>query len=447
MNLINELINDDFDLSKGELPLANVASNTLFSHELLQEIREKFAYIDTDPLTQKKRLFFDNAGGSYRLKSAVKRFSEIDLIPDHPQRHHKSASYLADIERKGIEDARIIFNAKKGQIATYLTASQAIFEITGVIAENIPGTNIVTTALEHPSAYDSAKYYAEKLGKEFRVAQTNPVTGGVDVEEIIKLIDQDTCFLSVIYASNISGAILDIETIVKEARKIKPDLYIIVDSVQHAPHGIIDVEKTPVDAMNFAPYKFFGVRGSGVAYLSERAAKLPHHRLFGKAEDDWQLGSPVPAHYAVISEIVDYVCWIGRQFTNESDKRSLYVEGMKRIALHEQGLLEIMLNGTDRVRGIRHIPGVTVHLDYEDLSTRDLIVAMSIEGLDTVEAVRLYEQENIIVYERVASSILSKRMLESFGLTGAVRVSPLHCNSVEDIEEFLRVTEKIAGRK
>ncbi|GAB3802570.1 aminotransferase class V-fold PLP-dependent enzyme [Virgibacillus kimchii] len=420
--------------------------SALFTKELLEEIREKFAFVDMDPLKQTKRLYFDNAGGSLRLKRAIEKFTQFDLIPDHPQRDHAAAKYLAEVEQKGIDDTRTIFNAKQGSIATYLTASQAIFEITGKIAENVEGTNIVTTALEHPSAYDSAKYYAEKTGKEFRVAKTNPVTGGVDVEEIIKRIDNETSFLSVIYASNISGAILDIETIVKEARKIKPDLYIIVDSVQHAPHGIIDVEKTPVDVMNFAPYKFFGVRGCGIAYLSERAASLPHHRLFGKTDSDLQLGSPVPAHFASISEIVDHVCWIGSKFSSDQDKRSLYVKGMEQIALYEQSLLEVMLNGTDKVKGLRNIRGVTVHLDYEDLSKRDFIVAISIEHLDFQEAVRQYEAEDVIVYERMASSIYSKRMLNSFGMEGAVRISPLHCNSVEEIELFLEVTENIAAR-
>ena len=426
--------------------MVKLTSKTLFSEHLLTEIRDRFAYIDINPLSQKKRLFFDNAGGSFRLKSANEKFAVLDLIPNCPMRDHEVSKYLSEIEQKGIDDARIIFNAKNGSIATYYTASQAIFGVTGVIAENVEGTNIVTTALEHPSAFDAAKFYANKLGKEFRVAQTNPITGGVDVEEITKLIDENTCLLSVIYASNISGAILDIETIVKEARKIKPDLYIVVDAVQHAPHGIIDIEKTPVDAMNFAPYKFFGVRGSGFAYLSDRAAKLPHHQLFGKDDGELQLGSTTPGHFASISEIVDYVCWIGSEFSNEQDRRDLFAEGMKRIALHERSLLEIMLNGTDKVKGLRNIPGVTVHLDYEDLSKRDLIVAISIDQLDFQEAVSQYEAENVIVYDRVATSIYSKRMLESFGMEGAIRISPLHCNRVDEIEEFLEITQKIVER-
>ena len=420
-----------------------LVNGVLFEQGLMEEIREKFAYIDMDPMTKKKRLFFDNAGGSFRLKKANERFTEVDLLPDHPMREHKAAAYLSQVEQKGTEDVRTIFNANEGSIAPYYTASQAMFALTGVIAENIEGTNIVTTELEHPSAYDAAKFYADKLDKEFRVAKTNPVTGGINVEEITKLIDQDTILLSVIYASNISGAILDIETIVKEVRKIKPDLYIIVDAVQHAPHGLIDIEKTPVDAMNFAPYKFFGVRGSGFAYISDRAAKLPHQRLHGKEDGDLQLGSSTPGHYASISAVVDYVCWIGSKFTDAQDRRTLYEEGINRIVLHERALLEAILNGTENITGLRDMPEVIVHLDDEDLSKRDFIIGITLKGIEYKEAVALYGEENVTVYDRVASSIYSKRMLESFDMEGAIRVTPLHCNTIEEIELFLEVTQKI----
>ena len=41
-------------------------------------------------------------------------------------------------------------------------------------------------------------------------------------------------------------------------------------------NAVIDVEDWDVDVCNFAPYKFFGVRGCGYAYVSDRvAAFLP----------------------------------------------------------------------------------------------------------------------------------------------------------------------------
>lgn len=36
----------------------------------------------------------------------------------------------------------------------------------------------------------------------------------------------------------------------------------------------------------------------------------------------------------------------------------------------------------------------------------------------------------------------SKRIVEALEIEGAIRVSPLHCNSTEAIDEFLRITQK-----
>lgn len=416
----------------------------LFPEELQRQIKDCFLYVDEDPDIG-KRLFFDNAGGAFRLKKAVEKFAEIDAIPDCPERIHKMALRLQKIQQEGTNDARIIFNAKQGgSILTHLTASQAMYDMVRAVAENIPGKNMVTSVLEHPSAFDSMEFYAKRTGRELRVAQSNPKTGGVDVDSVIKLIDQDTVLLSVMFASNITGAIYDMESVVKKAREIKPDLYILCDAVQHAPHGVIDLEKTPVDGINFAPYKFFGCRGSGIAYVSDRLSKLPHHKLSAKAEQEWELGSPAPTQFAAITEIVNYVCWIGGHFSQSTDRRALFVAGMERIKLHERALMSRMLNGTDGLPGLRKMQNVEVYLDYPDLTTRDFIMAVGLKNLGYTQAVREYEKRNVIVYDRLASSLYSKRMLDSFGLTGAIRVSPLHCNDAADIDKFLRITQELA---
>jgi len=415
----------------------------LFPEKLQKEIKERFYYVDEDPDIG-ERLFFDNAGGAFRLKAAVERFAEIDAIPDCPERVHKMALKLQEIQKKGIEDAKIIFNAKDGSIVTDLTASKVMFDMVRAVAENVEGTNMVTTVLEHPSAFDCMEYYAKKTGRELRVAQSNPVTGGVDVDSIIKLIDKDTVLLSCMYASNITGAIFNLEEIVRRAREIKPDLYIICDAVQHAPHGVIDLEKTPVDGINFAPYKFFGCRGSGIGYVSDRLAVLPHHKLTAAPVNTWELGSPAPTQFAVVTEIVNYVCWLGSHFCDSSDRRTLFVEGMERIKLHERALMHAMLNGTNGKPGLRGLKNVKVFLDYEDLTTRDFIIAIGFDNIGYTQAVREYEKRKVIVYDRLITSLYSKRMLQSFGMDGAIRVSPLHCNTISDMERFIEITKEIA---
>lgn len=415
----------------------------LFSDTLMEQIKNRFHYVDHD-MTGRERLFFDNAGGSFRLKAAVDQFARIDALPDCPERIHELAIFLQDVQARGTQDVRTILNARGGSVYASLTASGGMFDMVRAIAENVPGTNMVTTVLEHPSSFDAMSLYAERLGRELRVAPSNPVTGGVDVDAIVARVDRDTALLSVIYASNISGAKLDIERIVKRARQIKPDLYIVVDAVQHAPHGLIDLQKTPVDGINIAPYKFFGCRGSGMSWVSERASLLPHHKLAGKKKDFWDLGSAAPWQFAVVTEIVNYVCWLGRQFIESEDRRTLFARGIEKIERHERALLARMLDGGDAVPGLRRMDKVKVFLDYEDLTKRDLILAVGIDKLEHAQAVREYEKRGVIVYERVATSLYSKRMLDSFGLEGAVRVSPLHCNSVADIDRFLRITREIS---
>lgn len=414
-----------------------------FSDALMREVRERFLLVERDH-HGRERLYFDNAGGSFRLKAAIERFAAIDAVPDNTERIHETALELQAVQARGWDDVRTILNAEGGSIFAALTASGAMFDMVRAVAENVPGTNMVTTVLEHPSAYDAMALYAERTGRELRVARSNPETGGIDVDEIVRLVDANTCLLNVIYASNISGAKLDIEAIVRRAREVKPDLYIVVDAVQHAPHGLIDLRKTPVDGINLAPYKFFGCRGSGIAWMSERAAALPHHKLAGKKAGHWDLGSVAPWQFAVVSEIVDYVCWLGGHFSEATGRRELFAAGIEHIELHERALLAALLEGVDGQPGLRAMPGVRVFLDHPDLSRRDLILGIGFDGLDCTRAVHEYGLRGVTVYERTAASIYSKRMLDSFGLEGTVRVSPLHCNSMAEMARFLQVTQEIA---
>ena len=49
------------------------------------------------------------------------------------------------------------------------------------------GTNAVVSSLEHPSAFDAVEYYCKKTGKELRVIPANPITGGIDTEDTIRI--------------------------------------------------------------------------------------------------------------------------------------------------------------------------------------------------------------------------------------------------------------------
>lgn len=419
---------------------------TFFSPELQKDIRDRFFYVDEDK-QGRKRIFFENSGGSLRLKACVKAKDEYERIPDCPERYHDISLGLKAAKEKGIADIKeVICGAGRGEgaLITELTASQCMFQMVRAILENVPGGNAVTTSLEHPSAYDATEYYCGLTGKEFRVAKANPATGGVDTEEILRHVDRNTVLLNVMSASNISGYIFDLGEISREARRINPDIFIVTDAVQHVPHGAVNVKRDGIDGCNFAPYKAGGIRGCGYAYISDRVAGLPHHKLLAKAETEWELGTFPHPNFAALSAYVDHVCDIGGRFTEGTGRRDLYLAGMKQIHLHEHSLLLHMLNGTDDVPGLRDIKGVTVCMDGDDTLDRDFISAIRIDGMDTGKAVEEYYRRGVTVFDRVNTSLYSKRIVESLGLTGVIRVSPFHCHDAGDIERFLKITAEMA---
>lgn len=419
----------------------------LFSPELQSEIKERFFYVNEDYLGR-KRQFFENSGGSLRLRAAVSEKARLEQIPDCPERVHDTSMMLKQVKANGIKDIlEVIFGAKPGQgaLVTELTASQCMFQIVRTIMENAGfGKNAVTTSLEHPSAFDAVEYYCKRTGREFRVAMANPATGGVELEEILSHVDRDTVLLSVMSASNVTGYLFDIEKIAREARKINPDIYIVSDAVQHMPHGVLNVDAFGLDGCTFAPYKAFGIRGCGYGYVSDRVAKMTHHKLIAKDEKEWELGTFPHPNFAAITAVVDYVCWLGSHFSNAEKRRDLFVAGMEQIHLQEHSLLIHMMEGSQEVPGLRHIPGVSVFLDSADDVDRDLISAVGINGMDLTQAVAEYYKRGITVFERLNTSIYSKRIVESLGLTGCIRVSPLHCHDTNDIDDFLKATAEIA---
>lgn len=421
-----------------------LAKGQMMPAELTAQIRDKYYYVDVDPFTKKERLFFDNSGGSFRLKDAAEAFDRVDNLPNCGGHGGAASDYLDSLRVQACKDVSTMFNAEGGCIATSMTASIILFDVSEAIIANVPGTNVVTTELEHPSAFDGCEIPAKKYGKELRVAHTDPKTGSIHPEDILKLIDKDTCLLSVIMTSNITGAILDIETIAREAHKIKPDLFIICDSVQHTPHGLTDMKAWGLDCVNFAPYKFGGARGLGVGWLSDRVMNLPHRKLIREKQSNWEMGGCAPGMYAMLSAIFNYVCWIGSHFTDTKDRRALYVEGMTRITLHERALLYRLLHGSEEVPGLLNIPGVRVAVNMDDLTQRDLIVPIVFDNMTCEQASRAYEKEGVVVHERTDASLYSSRQVNSIGLHGIVRISPLHCHTYADIDKFLQITAKIA---
>lgn len=424
--------------------MADPKDISMFSSSLLKEIRNKFLYVDWDPYSG-RRVYLEASGGSLRLKSVVETIAKEASLPDELYRFNPASDYVVDAVDKGLEDVRLFLGAKSGEIIPAHSATQTMFRVVSTVVANVPGTNIVTTELEHPAVLGATKFYAETTGKELRLAKVSKETSSVPPEAILDLIDKETCILVFQHGSNQTGAINDVKTIIEEARKIKPDLYILVDAVQYAPHGHIDVEEYGADAYAFGPYKSYCVKGIGFAYVSDRLSKLPHERLYGKPETNWVLGSPAHMMYASWSAVVDYLCWLGSHFTESTDRREQIVAAKKAIHAHMRALLHRAMKGTNEIEGLWQMKKVTTCGLSEDIGNRLCIFLFRLDGLDYSTAIKRYNNEHGIRLAARIRDAYSTVPLKALGWPDAVRLSAAHYNTPEEIDLFLKATKALAG--
>lgn len=416
----------------------------IFPPSLLAEIRQRFMYVDWDPYSG-QRVYLEASGGSLRLKSVVDSMAKETALPDELYRFNPASDHVVESIEKGIDDVKLFLGAKSGTIMPAQSATHAIFRAINTVTARIPGTNIVTTELEHPAVLSSTKRFARSNGMEWRVARLSRDTSSVPAEAILEQVDKDTCMLVFQHGSNQTGAINDAEAIVREARKIKPDLYVLVDAVQYAPHGPIDVEAIGADAYAFGPYKAYGVKGIGFAHLSDRLARLPHWKLDGKAGTDWVLGSPAHPMYTTWSAVVDYLCWLGGHFTDSSDRRDQMVAAKTAIMGHMRALLHRLLFGSCEVAGLTALEHVTVCGMGEGISDRLCIFLFRIAGMDSPLASARYNREFGVRVSARVSDTYSAVPLGALGWPDAVRLCAAHYNTPEEIDCFLEASAKIHG--
>ncbi|HEY3383568.1 MAG TPA: aminotransferase class V-fold PLP-dependent enzyme [Vicinamibacterales bacterium] len=421
--------------------MATAYQNGLFSPTLMEEIRNQFVYVDWDPYSG-KRIFFDAASGSCRPKRVVEAMGAETCLPDQQGRANPGSRHAVDVTAKGIQDLMIFFGAKSGQTIPGWSSSHVIYRITDAVLSTIPGTNVVTTGLDHASVRSALTQFSSNYGKKERIAEPGRDTASVATETILRHIDRNTCFLVLTHTSNVTGEVYDVKAIIREARKIKPELFTMVDGVQYSPSAVVDVEDIGADAYVIAPYKNYGVKGCGYAHVSDRLATLPHWRYTLKPANSWDLGGVEHQSYAAWSAVVDYLCWLGSRFTGATDRRSLVVAAMTAIKAHQVGLLSLLLHGTGGAPGLKDLRHVTVYGVGPDLWRQSLLVGFNLAGIESDRGCAMYQEAQLRLHAPGHDPFFAA-MLQQLGIGSFIRLSGSHYNTPQEIERFLRVTAAI----
>jgi cysteine desulfurase/selenocysteine lyase len=413
----------------------------MFNESLLSEIRDRFHHVDTCPY-QGPRVFFENAGGSLTLKSVVEANTRLASIPDNQGRDNPASHELVRIINQSREDMRTFLGVESGPVFIGESGTELLFRLVrAAILGSAQGGNVVGSTLEHPATVSAGKRWSEVAGKEYRAVLHDDATATVTAEDYRPLVDGDTRVATIIHTSPVTGMSVDIKAVAAVIRAASPDCIIVVDGIQHAPHGDLDIDSYDIDAYTVSAYKVFSRHNYGFAWLSPRLGSLPHDHLDGTPDDFWELGTRDTSAFACFSEVVNYLDWLGSNFTSSEQRRERVLAAGKVIKDQENHLVDVMINGNDDQKGLREMPEVVV-IGGHDNSHREGLVSLYVENIPCADIVSQLNAAGVRTHVR-KNDYFSGNILEPLNRPTCVRVSMCHYNTKHEVLQFLQAMETI----
>ncbi len=402
---------------------------------LLNEVRARFAHVDSCPF-EGPRIFFENAGGALTLKSVVETSARFAAIPDNQGRDNPASKALMAAIDKAKADMRLFFNAPSGQVFVGESGTELLFRLVRTAAlGTAPGGIMLSTTLEHPASRSAMARWAEVTGRPHVLVPHDDATGCVDATHYLPFITPEVRVATIIHTSPVTGMTVDVGSIAAAIRKASPQCFIVVDGIQHASHGAVDIASLGIDGYAISPYKVFSRHGYGVGWASDRLTACTKETVIGGPATSWEMGTRDTGSYATFSDVVSYLEWLGHQYTDDPSRRARLEAAACAIHDHEQALAEAMVLGTGNLRGLADIPGLHI-IGGPDNARREGVVSLWMDGHKSEEIVAFLNARGVRTHTRKADHY-SGNVLNPLNLKDCVRVSFSHYNTLAEVAQFL----------
>jgi cysteine desulfurase len=279
------------------------------------------------------------------------------------------------------------------------------------------GKHIISTFLEHSSVSSPLSYLKEQ-GYEIDIVGITS-DGKVDVDELKRLIRDDTILVSVCYVDSEVGNVQPIQEIAEIVSKY-PNCFLHVDATQAV--GKTEVDFSGIDLISFAPHKFNGLNGFG-GLLKKKDMVLEPLINGGASTTIYRSGTPVIGQICALEKALELT------FDNFK-KRYEYVN-----KLNEK--LRSKLLSYDNVK----INTVSKNNPY--------ILNVSVNGIKAVDFKKELEEYGVCISIKSACTVTITPSRIVMSMThdrkrafASWRISLSHLVTEEDIDKFLEIFDK-----
>lgn len=288
--------------------------------------------------------------------------------------------------------------------------------------------NIVVSAGEHACVYECAMHL-KSAGLDVRFAALDR-SGRVDPGDLMRKVNENTCLVSVIHASNETGAINDIASLAAAVKSKSRRALFHSDGVQAFLKTDFDLRSSGVDLYAVSGHKVGAPKGVGALFVSSKVHIAPF--IYGGGQE-----SGMRSGTENVAGIVAFGAAV-RAYKSRFDPA------------RARALYERLVSGLYEKCGAAVIAGGG--------NGTYMIAAVTIEGVKAEILQSVCADEGVIIGRgsACASRHSGNRVLEAMGLTkkevdGAIRISLSPETTEEEIDVatdvISRAAEKVRGRR
>lgn len=368
-------------------------------------------------------IYFDNSATTMVDDRVLETFNKVcKNYPGNSNSLHSLGIKSKELEDYATERISNLLKVKRGEIIYTSGASESNNTVLKGVASKYKnrGNHIITTPLEHSSVLETCKYLESK---GFIIDYVKIKDNGlIDIEDLERLLTDNTILVSVAYVDSELGIRQEIDTISKIVKKY-PKCYFHVDATQAI--GKIKVDPTNIDFISMSAHKIFGLKGIGLLIKKDNIVidNLIHG---GKSTTIYRSGTPALPLICSLMKALELII-------PNIDKNYEYVSSLSR-------KIKDNLKKYDNI----HINSTENSIPY--------IINFSVIGVKPETFIHTMEEEDIYLSTRSAcstsdvslsvDSIYHNREISM----SSIRISLSYKNTEEEIDKFIEVFDKIYNK-
>lgn len=369
----------------------------------------------------KDLVYLDNSATSQKPQSV------IDAITNYYENHvanvHRGVHTLSDESTELFENGKQkianFFGAKQHELIFVRNTTEAINGVAYGWGEQniIAGDVILVSVLDHHSNIVVWQELAKRKQAQLifvRVTQT----GLLDMshfETLLKEFSKKIKLVALPHVSNALGTVIPIAEIVALVKRANPQIRILVDGAQSAPHMPIHFDKLGVDFFAFSGHKMLGPMGIGGLFVREELLKTEEMRpwLFGGGmisevheshtlfhediNERYVAGTPDVASVVGLAAACEYLQNLGMQGNGDIEKKS----GMQTVLEHDLALVTYALQELAKVEQVTVVgPNLDAFPDLNSNSQHpDRVGSVSFlyEGVHAHDVAQVLDSQGVAV--------------------------------------------------